>query len=101
MRDAGELIVQGIYDKAWKVGRVEPLGGEPVSLDHFLDVVREMGVRVCAEPNGEVRIGPHADGRVVAVDTGDGRLYYIVPVEAFPLMGNYLSPSPYSACQKG
>ncbi len=101
MRDASELTVHEIYDKAWRVGHVDPLGDKPTSLAHFLDIVREMGVRLRAEPNGELESGPYAGGRVIAADTNDGRLYFMIPPEAIPLLREYMPEEDYRELTAG
>lgn len=101
MRDTSELTVHEIYDKAWRVGHVDPLGDKPTPLDRFLGVVREMGVRLRAEPNGALESGPYAGGQVIAADTNDGRLYFMIPPEAIPLLRDYLTEEDYRELMDG
>lgn len=89
MRSAGDLTITPIYDRAWRVGRIEPLG-EPVPLDRLLDAVRATGARLRIEPTGGPETHPYPDGLVVAVEIGDESAYCAVPSEAIPMLGPYL-----------
>ncbi len=95
MKDAGEIMVQAIYDRAWKFGEVDPLG-KPVPLERVLKVVDEdPELRLRAIPGSELERGPYDGGHVVAIQTRDTPLFYMVPAEAIPLLRSYLSAEDY------
>ncbi len=81
-------------DKAWKLGQVDLLPN-PVPHDRFLEVVREEGLRLQAEEDSELEGGPYDGGHVIAARMRDGHLYFVVPVEAIPLLRDFLSPEDY------
>ncbi|MDP9380791.1 MAG: hypothetical protein M3Q29_11705 [Chloroflexota bacterium] len=95
MKDAGEIMVQAIYDRAWKFGEVDPLG-KPVPLERVLKVVDEdPELRLRAIPDSELEGGMYDGGHVIAVETRDTPLFYMVPAEAIPLLRSYLSAEDY------
>lgn len=90
-----EIKVKGIYDKAWKVGEIDPLEGDAATLSHFLDTVREFNVKLLVETHSRIEGGPFDGGHVVTVDAGDGRSYFLVPPEAAEYLRDYLSAEDY------
>ncbi|MDP9380553.1 MAG: hypothetical protein M3Q29_10485 [Chloroflexota bacterium] len=95
MKDAGEIMVQAIYDRAWKFGEVDPLG-KPVPLERVLKVVDEdPELRLRAISGSELERGPYDGGHAVAIQTRDTPLFYMVPAEAIPLLRSYLTADDY------
>ncbi|MDP9379911.1 MAG: hypothetical protein M3Q29_07130 [Chloroflexota bacterium] len=95
MRDMSELMVHEIYDRAWKFGEIDPLPNA-VPLQRLLQVVDEdPDVRLQAIAESEVEGGPYDGGHVIAVQTRDLPLYFMVPPDAIPLLRNHLSQEEY------
>ncbi len=95
MKDAAEIMVQEIYDRAWKFGMVDPFR-TAVPLERLLKVVDEdPDVRLRAVPDSELEGGMYDGGHVIAVETRDLPLFYMVPAEAIPLLRSYLSAEDY------
>lgn len=86
MRDA---MVHEIYDRAWKLGELDPLPNAP-PLERLLQVVGEEGVPLRADPGSEVEGGPYDGGHVITVLTRDRPMYFLMPPEAIPLLEPYM-----------
>lgn len=86
MVDSEDLTVHEIYGRAWELGEIDPLGGAPTPLADFLRVAEGEDLRLSPEPGGEIESGPYRGGRVIAAEARDGRLYFMVPAAALPVL---------------
>lgn len=94
MREADEIMVREIYDKSWKLGRVDPFE-TPVRLERLLEVVAEDRIPLAPEPGGELEGGPYHGWRVIKLETRDRPMYYMMPREAIPLLKPYMKAEDY------
>ncbi len=96
MRQATDIYVHEIYDKAWKVGEIDPLP-VAVPLERFLQVIAEDHISLHADPGSALEGGPYEGVHVVTVQTRDRPMYFMVPAEAIPMLEPYMRPSDYEA----
>ncbi len=94
MKDANTLMVCQIDDRAWKLGRVEPLGGQTL-LGRLMDMAQEEGWSLEAEPMGLIEGGEYDGGYVIALSNRGDRAYFIVQAYALPLLQGYMGPADY------
>ncbi len=91
MRDARELTVVMLSDKAWE--RLELVAvAEPVPLERWLQWVRDEGMQVSAEPYSRIEGGPYDGGHVLTLDNAEGRSRFAVPAAAIPMLEPYMAP---------
>lgn len=94
MRQATDIYVHEIYDKAWRVGEIDPLP-TAVPLERFLQVIAEDHISLRADPGSDLQSGPYEGGQVITVLTRDRPMYFMVPPEALPMLEPYMRPSEY------
>ncbi len=94
MRQATDIYVHEIYDKAWKFGEIDPLP-KAVPLERFLQVIAEDHISLRADPESALEGGPYEGGHVIIVQTRDRPMYFMVPPEAIPMLEPHMRPSDY------
>lgn len=85
--------VQMLDAEAWERGEIE-IVGRPVPVSEWLAKLDEWQMHLSVMPLSRITDGPYHGGHVL-VATGDARLYFAVPQEALPLLGNWLSDRDY------
>lgn len=90
-----EPVVQEIYHRAWRAGKVEPIG-RPQRVSHFLQVVRDTDTSLHSEPWGRVEGGEWDGGMVIRVETKDLPLFFVIAQDALREMKGYLAEEEYN-----
>lgn len=88
------LAVQRISPRAWEEMTIAPLGA-PLPVDAWLRVIREDRMDVVPQPYSRIEGGPYDGGHVVAVDSDEGRHYFLVPAAVIPRLREFLSAEEY------
>ncbi len=99
MRQATDIYVHEIYDKAWKFGEIDPLP-KAVPLERFLQVIAEDNIFLHADEGSELEGGPYDGGHVITVETRDRPMYFMTPPEAIPMLRPHMRPSDYEELVK-
>ena len=96
MRDTERqnLAVQQISPRAWEEMAIKPIG-EPLPLDAWLRMIREDRMGVVTQPYSRIQGGAYDGGHVIAVDTDEGRHFFMVPAAAIPLLREFLDEEDY------
>ena len=94
VRDARELAVVMLSDKAWEHLELVPIT-EPVPVEAWLGFVQDERMRVTAEPYSLIEGGAYDGGHLLTLDNEDGRSYFAVPAAAIPMLKGYMSPHSY------
>ncbi len=82
MAETQEATVQLIDEYAWERAEVV-LVGEPIPVVEWLAKLDQLGMTLGVLPPRRIADGPCGRGWVVSADNARGRLYFVVPADAF------------------
>ncbi len=94
MKDAGEMTVVMLSEKAWERQEIIPVTN-PIPVSEWLGIIQERGMMVLAPPFSRISEGPYDGGHVLALDDEDGRSWFAVPAAVLPMLRSYMSPQMY------
>ncbi len=94
VRDARELAVVMLSDKAWEHLELVPIT-EPVPVEEWLGFVQAERMQVTAEPYSLIEGGAYDGGHVLTLDNEDGRSYFAVPAAAIPMLRPHMPSHSY------
>ncbi len=94
MKDAEELIVVMLSEKAWERQEIVAITN-PIPVSEWLGIIQERGMRVLAPPFSRISEGPYGGGHVLALDDDDGRSWFAVPSQVIPMLRSCMSSQTY------